>query len=71
MSLAKKINWLSIPFLSTVLLMSCVKKCECTRLDENGESTEEVMDREMPRNLHLDCSFFDHRLDTTKLYRCE
>ena len=58
--------------LGTILLFArCAKNCECTQYDQDNEPTGEVQKRQIPRDLHLDCSYLETRIDTVWGYKCE
>ena len=68
----KSIKWLIIIICTVILLLNaCAKKCECMQYNQDNEPTGEVLEREMPRSLKFDCSFFETRLDTLWIYHCE
>lgn len=54
----------------SLLCVSCAKDCECTMYDTDGNATEEQVIKQMPKSLHLECSFFDTFADTTGGYIC-
>ena len=60
-----------LAFVGILILGGCAKNCECTQYNQDNEPTGVIDERQIPRSLHLDCSYLETRIDSVWIYKCK